>query len=54
MRRTVRTDEPGAVDRKTDGQALDGDVVDDLVIATLEKGRIDRAEGPQTPGGEAS
>ncbi len=44
MRRAIRTDQTGAVDGESDGQALQGDVVDDLVIATLQEGRVDRAE----------
>jgi hypothetical protein len=44
MGRAVGTDQPGAVDREADGQVLDRDVVDDLVVGALQEGRVDRAE----------
>ena len=44
MRRAVRADQSGAVDRKPDRQLLDRHVVHDLVVAALQEGRIDRAE----------
>src|SRR6266436_9344610 len=40
----VSSDKPGTIDRETHRQALDRDVMDDLVIAALQEGRIDRAE----------
>ena len=45
MGRAVGANETGAVERKTHGQVLQGDVVDDLIVAALQKGRVDRAEG---------
>ena len=44
MGRAVGADQAGAVDREAHRQALDRHVVDDLVIAALQEGRIDRAE----------
>ena len=44
MGRAVGADQAGAVDRKAHRQALDRDVMDDLVVAALQEGRIDRAE----------
>ena len=40
----VGADQAGAVDGETHRQALDRHVMDDLVIAALQEGRIDRAE----------
>ena len=42
MRGAVVADEPCAVHREHDVQALEADVVDDLVVAALEEGRVDR------------
>ena len=47
--RAVRADEPGAVDGEAHRQALERDVVDDLVVAALEEGRVDRAERASCP-----
>ena len=44
MGRAVGADQAGTVDREAHRQALDRHVVDDLVIAALQEGRIDRAE----------
>ena len=44
MGRPVRTNQAGAVDGKAYGQFLDGDIVDDLVIAALQEGRVDRCK----------
>src|SRR6202000_179471 len=52
MRRAVGADEAGAVDGKTHGQALDRHVMDDLVIAALKEGRVDRTEWLVALGGE--
>ena len=49
MGRSVRPHKPGAVNRKAHGQPLQRDIVDDLIIAALQEGRIDRAERPQPP-----
>jgi len=38
MGRAVGADETGAVDRKADRQALNGHVVDDLVVSALQEG----------------
>ena len=40
----VGADQTGAVDRETNRQALDRDVMDHLVVAALQEGRVDRAE----------
>ena len=40
----VVPDQPGAVHREGDVEALQGDVVDDLVVGALEEGRVDRAD----------
>ena len=50
MRRTVGTDQPGAVDREADREMLDRDVVDNLVVSTLQEGAVDRAERAQAFG----
>ena len=44
MRRTVGADQAGAVHGEAHGQVLQVDVVDDLVVAALQEGRIDGAE----------
>ena len=54
--RAVVADEPGAVHREHDVQLLEADVVDDLVEAALEEGRVDRGDRlralEREPGGE--
>ena len=49
----VGADETGAVHGEAHGQLLDGDVVDDLVVAALQEGRVDGAERLHAVGGEA-
>ena len=49
----VGADQPGAVDGEAHRQALDRDVVHDLVVGALQEGRIDRAERLQALGGQA-
>ena len=44
MGRAVGADQAGAVDGEAHRQVLDRDVMDDLVIAALQEGRIDGAE----------
>ena len=44
MGRAVGADEAGAVHREAHRQALDRDVVHDLVVGALQEGRIDRRE----------
>ena len=44
MGRSVGAHKAGAINGKTDRQTLQGDIMDDLVIGALQKGRIDRAE----------
>ena len=51
--RAVGADEAGAVDGEAHGQALERDVVHDLVVAALQEGRVDRGEGLHAGGGEA-
>ena len=53
VRRAVAADEAGAVDREHDGQALQRDVVDQLVVAALQEGRVDRDHRAQAVAGEA-
>ena len=53
MRRAVGAHEAGAVEREAHGQVLDGDVVDDLVVAALQEGRVDRRERLDAVGREA-
>ncbi len=45
MGRAVGADEPGAVEGEAHGQVLDRHVMHDLVVAALQEGRIDGAEG---------
>ena len=40
----IGPNQPGAVNRKADRQALNGDVMHDLIIAALQEGGIKRAE----------
>jgi hypothetical protein len=47
MGRAVGADIAGAVDREAHRQALDGDVVHDLVVGALQEGGVDGAEGLQ-------
>src|SRR5690606_37752898 len=49
----VGTDQTGAVHGEAHRQLLDGHVVDDLVVAALEEGGIDGADGLHAIGGEA-
>ena len=53
---SVGTDEAGAIDRKTDRQALNRDVMHDLIIGALEERRINGGERfvafGSKPGGE--
>ena len=44
MGRAVGADQAGAIDGEAHRQALDRHVMDDLVVAALQEGRIDRAE----------
>ena len=44
MGRAVGADQAGAIERESHRQALDRDVVHDLVIGALQEGRIDRGE----------
>ena len=53
VRRPVGADQPGAVDRKADRQALDRDVMHDLIVGALQEGRVDRGEGLEPFGGKA-
>ena len=53
MGRAVGADQAGAVHGEAHRQLLDGDVVDDLVVAALQEGRIDRRERLHAVGGEA-
>jgi len=41
---TISPDEPSAIDRKTNRQALDRDVMHDLIVPALQERRIDRGE----------
>jgi hypothetical protein len=50
--RTVGADQTGAVHGETHRQLLDRHVVDDLVVAALQEGRIDGAERLHPVGGE--
>ena len=52
MGRAVGADQAGAVDREAHRQALDRDVVHDLVVGALQEGRIDRGERLVAFGGE--
>ena len=49
----ISTDQTGAVDRETHGQTLQRHIMHHLIIAALQEGRIDRAEGPQPAGRHA-
>ena len=42
---SVSAHEARAVDGEPDGQPLDGDIVNDLVVTALEEGRVHRAKG---------
>jgi len=53
MGRPVGADKAGTVDGKAHRQALDGHVVDHLVISALQEGRIDGAEGAHALAGKA-
>ena len=44
VRRAVVADQAGAVHREDDGQLLQADVVDDLVVGALQEGRVDRGD----------
>ena len=45
MGRTISSDKPRAVDRKTHRQALQSYVMHHLIVPPLQEGRIDRAKG---------
>ena len=53
VRRAVGADETGAIDGEAHRQALDGDVVHDLVVGALQERGIDGGERLQAFGGEA-
>ncbi len=53
VRLAVVADEAGAVDRKAHRQFLDRHIMHDLVVGTLQEGRIYRREGLHAFGGEA-
>ena len=53
MGRAVGADEAGAVDGEAHRQMLDRHVVHDLIVAALQEGRIERAEGLVALAGEA-
>src|SRR5258705_3273430 len=53
MRGTVFTNKTGAVKTEDHRQLLDGHVMDDLVVGTLHKGRINIAEDPHALGSHA-
>ncbi|KAF5028891.1 hypothetical protein DSECCO2_654340 [anaerobic digester metagenome] len=50
---SVLADQAGAVEAEGHGQVLQADVVHDLVVGTLEKGRVDRDHGLEALHGEA-
>ena len=52
VRAAVVAGEPGAVDGEDDRQALQADVVDDLVVGALEEGRVDADDRAHALGGE--
>ena len=52
MGRAVLADQPSPVKAQHYRQFLQSNVVDDLVIRTLRKRRINVADRPQTPAGE--
>ena len=52
MGRSVGADEARAVEREAHRQALDRDVVHDLVVGALQEGRIDRGERLVAFGGQ--
>ena len=49
VRRAVGADEAAAVEREGDRQALERDVVDDLVVGALQEGRVDRRPPAGSP-----
>ena len=53
MGRAVGADEAGAVHGEAHRQALDGDVVHDLIVGALQEGRVDGGERLQAFGREA-
>ena len=53
MGRPIGADEAGTVHRETNRQALDGDIVHDLIVGALQEGRIDRGKGLHAVGGES-
>ena len=50
---TIGPDQPCPVDGEAHRQALDRNVVDDLIVAALKKGGIDRAERLHAPRGKS-
>src|SRR5262245_25134762 len=44
MRRPIGADKSGPIHHETYRQLLNGDVVHDLIVGSLQEGRIDRAE----------
>ena len=44
MGRAIRPDKPGAINGETHGQALNGHIMHNLIIAPLQKRRIHRTE----------
>jgi hypothetical protein len=56
VRRSVRADDSAPVDSEDDGEVLQADVVDDLIVGALKEGGVDRHHGdfplPGKPRGE--
>src|SRR5678815_5316311 len=51
--RAVAADQPAAIEREQHRQVLDGDVVDQLVVAALQESGVDRQHRPQAFAGES-
>ena len=49
----VRTDQTRPIQAKSHGQVLQGNVMDDLVIGTLQKSRVDGDKGAKPFAGQA-
>ena len=50
---TIRPNQPRTVNSKSHWKALNCNIMHDLIIATLQEGRIDSAEGLHSPSSQA-
>ncbi len=53
VRGPIRTGQPGAIHQEQDGQVLQGDFLEDLVVGSLEEGAVDIDDRPHARAGQS-